>query len=305
MCGQTNIKNSKKQATKAFVQRRMEQNKEKSNIHPEYQEKVKDFPSAYDSECPFCQGIGRRRVEVEGKIYSRPCECLKEVIFQRKCKHSQIPEHLWENEGKITKRVKAIATIKGKEKEININKFIKQYTDNLEKMLEQKKNIIFMGNNGSGKTLSSCLIAMDALRQGFSAHYTSSKNLLSICGSIFSNDESKKMFSKMKEVDFLILDEYGKEYHSEKGWTYAELEDFLNYRFTKNKVTIIITNFENIMEVSDGDIKMEKHQESIISRFLGMTLRIKVLIDNDYRLKLAEEMWEDFDVENLQKEDKQ
>jgi DNA replication protein DnaC len=255
----------------------------------------------YDQDCPLCHGTGRIVVIKDGHSYAKSCKCREEVIFKRRLKKSNIPKEYWNlADEEINEGVKALAVIGDKKKKIDINKFIKKYVSDFEANIENKKNILLIGTNGVGKTLASTKIAIKALKDNYKVKYTTSKNLIRLCGMVWDDNESKEEFDRLKEADFLVLDEYGKEYHSDNSWVYTELEDFLNYRFSQNKITIIATNFSDVLENKEKGMKMEVHQKSIISRLKGMTLTIKLGIKEDYRLQMAENMWADFDIDEIE-----
>jgi DNA replication protein DnaC len=255
----------------------------------------------YDEKCPICQGAGVITKNIGGTQYAFSCDCRIKEVLKRKLIHANIPEEYWGKEDeKISERVKAIAIMGDSRKKIDINKFANKYINGFDDFLEKRRNIVIMGTNGAGKTFLSTKIGINAIKNGIKTQYITSKGLIKLCGNTWNNEESAKRFKKLQEVDLLILDEYGKEYRTDNSWTYTELEDFLNYRFYQDKVTIIVTNFYDLYEnEEESGRQIEVHQQSILSRLKNMAFNIRVGIKEDYRKEKLEKMWSDLDMEVL------
>jgi len=252
----------------------------------------------YNEECPICHGTGVITKTIGGSQYSFSCKCRKKEVLKRKLIEANIPEEYWGKEDEdISDRVKAMAIMGESRKKIDINKFSKKYINSFDTFLKKRRNIVLMGTNGAGKTFLATKIGINAIKRKIETRYITSKSLIKLCGSTWNDKENEKRFKKLQEVDLLILDEYGKEYRTDNSWVYTELEDFLNYRFYQDKVTIIVTNFYDLYENNDDSAKqIEVHQQSILSRLRNLAFNIRVGIKEDYRKEKIKEMWSDLDI---------
>jgi len=252
----------------------------------------------YDQECPICHGDGVITKTIGGTQYSFSCNCRMREVLKRKLIQANIPEEYWGKEDeKISDRVKAMAIMGEDRKKIDINKFSEKYISGFDDFLEKRRNVVLMGTNGAGKTFLATKIGINAIKRGISTKYLTSKQLIKLCGKTFNDRESQKKFKELQEIDLLILDEYGKEYRTDNSWVYTELEDFLNYRFYQDKVTIIVTNFYDLYKnKEESERQIEVHQQSILSRLKNLAFNIRVGIKEDYRKEQIEKMWSDLDL---------
>lgn len=99
------------------------------------------------------------------------------------------------------------------------------------------------GNNGVGKTHACCALLKEIQRRGYST-YCILADVLKVAyidGSRF--DQNNSIVSRVEKVDFLLLEDLGKEY-SGKGSGFAELcfENLIRKRSRDCLPTIITTN---------------------------------------------------------------
>lgn len=143
--------------------------------------------------------------------------------------------------------------------------------------LSELKGICFMGSNGTGKTLLASLILKEAYVRRFTCKRITFTKYVSIYTEDWGNSEhiinSDLSVDDIKNVEFLVLEEIGKEIDSKV--TAPILEDLLRYREDNGLVTIICTN-------SDTKNLKSRYGESIMSLIAGATTRI-VLTGNDFR----------------------
>lgn len=138
------------------------------------------------------------------------------------------------------------------------------------------KGICFMGSNGTGKTLLSSLILKEAYACRYSCKRITFTQYVSIYTESWGNNEislSPLTVDDIKNVEFLVLEEIGKEIDSKV--TAPILEDLLRYREDNGLITIICTN-------SDVKNLTARYGESIMSLIAGATTRI-TLTGTDFR----------------------
>lgn len=140
--------------------------------------------------------------------------------------------------------------------------------------LDQLGGLCLFGSNGVGKTLLACIIAKEAYKHRYStrrvtfveymSQYTMSWNARSV-----EEKESleSELYSSYKAVEFLVLEEVGKEVDSKA--SAPILEDLLRYREDNGLVTVICTN------LSPKDIE-SRYGVSVSSLLKGNMTPIKI-----------------------------
>lgn len=160
----------------------------------------------------------------------------------------------------------------------SIKKFMESYVENIVENVENNKGICFMGSNGVGKSYLSCIVLREAYRHRYSCRrvtfsayisaYTESWRVAKSDVSIVEQD----LLDKYKGVEFLVLEEIGKEIDSKIAKPI--LEDLLRYREEKGLCTIICTNLT-------PDTLKDLYGESVCSLINGnMTV---IIIDGEDR----------------------
>lgn len=157
--------------------------------------------------------------------------------------------------------------------------FFTDYLNHIDKAYEDNQGLLIYGSNGVGKTFLSCLVAKEAYRRRYSVkrttfvQYVEAYTRLWNCRDLEEKDVLESDFySGYKAVEFLILEELGKEIDSKI--SAPVLEDCLRYREDNDLVTIICTN------LNLPDLK-ERYGNSVFSLMQGNM--IPVCINNKDR----------------------
>lgn len=156
-----------------------------------------------------------------------------------------------------------------------VKKFVAEYVQALcDKELQDVGGIYLYGSNGVGKTMLSCIIMRQAYICRYSARRTTFAEYISkytLDWSARSTDEREAaedaLYSQYKAVEFLVLEEVGKEVDSKI--SAPILEDLLRYREDKGYVTVICSN------LSPKAIK-DRYGESVYSLLQGNMTPIKI-----------------------------
>lgn len=128
----------------------------------------------------------------------------------------------------------------------DVKDFVQEYIDDLPQNMLHGNGICFMGSNGVGKSMLSCIILKEAYRHRYSCRrVTFSAYIGAYTDSWGANkterDELERtLLEKYKGVEFLVLEEIGKEIDSKIAKPI--LEDLLRYREEHGLVTLICTN---------------------------------------------------------------
>lgn len=147
------------------------------------------------------------------------------------------------------------------------------------RFIEEKKNIIFMGNPGVGKTHLANAIGLEALKKGYKVLFTHSNDMVN---KLISSKGDGSYFTVLREllnVDLLIIDEVGF-----KKITLNYVDEFFEVirRRYENKSIIITTN-RNFEEWGNifGDVVLAS---AIIDRLVHHSYIFKIE-GNSYRIK--------------------
>jgi DNA replication protein DnaC len=119
---------------------------------------------------------------------------------------------------------------------------IQKYCDNIHNFKAGGSGLLLWGDNGKGKTYCAAIILKEAVRVGYTAMLTSPSEYSE--GRIEQQrfDENHTLVERIEAVDFLVIDDIGKEHKTKSGWFEANFERLLRLRVKECKPTIITTN---------------------------------------------------------------
>ena len=124
-------------------------------------------------------------------------------------------------------------------------KYVGEYIKNLINAKNHGLGVFLYGTQGTGKTYLAIVILKEALRNGFSVRKTSLSQIIMMMTQGWYDDLTRTKFEKeIKNVDFLLIDDIGKEYQA-KGDTPLHIVAFdgvIRYRVERQKPTILTSN---------------------------------------------------------------
>lgn len=103
------------------------------------------------------------------------------------------------------------------------------------------KGLYLYGNTGTGKTYAGVCILKNALQKGYTAFFCTVEQYKA---AIFNHEDD--YISYIKENDFLLIDDYGREFNDSKGFIDSQIDDLLRYRSDRYKSTIITSNTQTL-----------------------------------------------------------
>lgn len=119
---------------------------------------------------------------------------------------------------------------------------IRTYISRIDEMLDRGDGLLLWGDNGHGKTSAAVVVAKEARRRGASVLFITAEQLRKASfGDMMFTDE-KTLFYRANEVDMLVIDDLGKEYSGDSGYTERVFEALIRERAASKRVTIITTN---------------------------------------------------------------
>lgn len=200
------------------------------------------------------------------------CKCALELELKVRLKKSCVPERFWE--------VKATDF---EQKELYKTTIV-PYVSNINKMLKNGCGLFFTGPNGTGKTQFMSFVAKQILfKTGYSCYYITAMQMMSNIHKfmnekpVYGFDSKQEVFDDVLcNVDFLMLDELGKEKSTEFSSTH--IERVLRTRLDNARPTIISSNL-TIEE-------LESKYDSTIKSIIYGTSEIKQTDFDDRRLSV-------------------
>lgn len=138
--------------------------------------------------------------------------------------------------------------------------------------------LLFMGDNGTGKTMFISYLLGRAVSKGFSIYYTTLKRLDLNIKRGFDDPAAARRLRAALGADFLAIDELAKE-HAKSDFLTSELEDLLKGRYDDGYPTLLASNL-NYNDLS------EMYGPTISSMLDGRYQRVE-LSGGDYRQKIA------------------
>lgn len=122
---------------------------------------------------------------------------------------------------------------------------VRRYCERIRKFKTKGVGLFLWGDNSRGKSHVAAVVLKEARRVGFSGLLISPRHYID--GQITKEwfDEETTLAQRAEEVDFLVLDDMGKEYvkkSGSSGWSESNLEYLWRERSKHNRVTLVTTN---------------------------------------------------------------
>ena len=219
--------------------------------------------------CPICEGTGYIRVEVPygdptfGKAI--PCHCTEAERAEKRLQRLRAMSHL---------------DVLGDKNFQNFNYRIpgvQEAVDAAEEFAQCPHGwLVLIGRPGCGKTHLAAAIAHQHLERGSPVLFMTVSDLLDHLRATFAPTSTvlfDHLFSRLREVELLVLDDLGAEQSSP--WANGKLYQLLDYRYTCRLPTII-TAGQKVLQTID---------ERIWSRLMDKSIVTQVTFDRalDYR----------------------
>ena len=169
--------------------------------------------------------------------------------------------------------------------------YVKKYINNLDFAFDNNVGLFFFGANGVGKSTLASLIIREAYRWRYRCKrctFTDYVNELSKTweapkiGHWGEDDAESLFYHNYKAVDFLVIEELGKENLNDM--MIRSLEDLLRYREERGLPTIICSNL-------DTKLLEDRYGASVFSLLVGNFQPIKV-VGEDLRQQINKNLLE-------------
>lgn len=157
--------------------------------------------------------------------------------------------------------------------------YVQGYIDNMDNSFKYNKGLFLYGSNGTGKTSIASIIIKEAYKHRYTAKRMTWVDYMTLytrawgCNNFELKMHTEDVIKDIKDREFLVLEEIGKEQDNKLAMTL--LEDLLRHREDKGFPTIICTNLAPKSVV-------ERYGASIESLIKGNMTPIK-LVGKDNR----------------------
>jgi DNA replication protein DnaC len=153
-----------------------------------------------------------------------------------------------------------------------------EYVKNLENARKYGISLVLWGTNGTGKTLLATCVLKEAIRNGFSSQMTSLGGIIERYADGWNDHASKEQFTnRIKDVDFLLIDDVGKEYRAKNNdLVEIAFDNLIRYRTFRHKPFILTTN-------TDISKLQNTYGKSIASLIMGKCVSTEIS-GIDYRI---------------------
>jgi DNA replication protein DnaC len=123
-----------------------------------------------------------------------------------------------------------------------VREIVDKYIKNLDENLDVGEGLLMWGTNGTGKTSAAVFIGLEVRRRGATVFFVQAERLRASVLEKEMFDDEQTVMERARAVDFLILDDLGKEHPGETGFSERLFENLLRERSATKKTTIVTTN---------------------------------------------------------------
>jgi len=121
---------------------------------------------------------------------------------------------------------------------------VDNYLKRLDDMLDRGDGLLFWGDNGTGKTSAAVFIALEVRRRCATVLFITAESLRHGILERQMFDEDMTVYERATTVDFLVVDDLGKEHPDQPGWSARLYENLFRVRSAAKRATIVTTNME-------------------------------------------------------------
>lgn len=151
-----------------------------------------------------------------------------------------------------------------------------------ERPRKKVKNLLMMGDPGTGKTYGACALGKAYIKEGKNVYFTTMQKLVN---DVINPDVDIRKV--MGETDLVIIDELGSEYHTEKKWALTQIKDLFRVRYNSHLPIVATTNYY-------PNELMELYDKSLMSILNGTFFFMLMEADIDMRIEEADIALKDF-----------
>jgi len=157
---------------------------------------------------------------------------------------------------------------------------LEKYIENYVQMFREGWGFFLWGDNSQGKTYAATALLKEMVRRRKTAYCIVADELKKEYIVENNFDEDQSIPQRCETVDFLLLEDIGKEYSGKgSGWAELCLENLIRKRTRELLPTVITTN------INPGEFK-QRYKKSAFAMVMECMTPIEV-VDKNYRAKAA------------------
>lgn len=157
-----------------------------------------------------------------------------------------------------------------------VRALVEDYAGNLGNARKNGISVFLHGTNGTGKTMLGVCILKKALRSGYTVQCASLGGIIQAFTEGWYDDDKRRRYEEtVRDVDFLMIDDVGKEYRNRVGLTEVVFDNLIRYRTFRKKPMVLTTN--STIEAIESS-----YGKSLVSLLMGRFIPIAV-VGPDYR----------------------
>lgn len=144
-----------------------------------------------------------------------------------------------------------------------------EYASNLPNARKEGISIFLYGANGVGKTHLAVSIQKMAIRAGFKTQFANLSGIIKLLAKSWYDDEAAEMYERrVKNVDFLVIDDVGKEYKAKNNdLVEVSFDELIRYR-SNRRLPFILTSNTKPEQMKDS------YGNSVVSLVDGRCIKI-------------------------------
>jgi DNA replication protein DnaC len=134
----------------------------------------------------------------------------------------------------------------------NVTDAVRKYCRNFDSAIKNGKNLVFLGNVGTGKTFFAAAIINAAIDEGYKCLFTSFPQEINEMANTYDKNE---YLNNLKSYDIVVFDDFGVERETE--FNLEQMYQIVNARYLVGKPIIITTNMGN-SAFSDANVEKQR-----------------------------------------------
>jgi DNA replication protein DnaC len=149
---------------------------------------------------------------------------------------------------------------------------VMEYASNLKNARAEGISLWMYGGNGYGKTHLGISVQKMAIRQGYKTQFANLSGILTLIKRAWNNHELEEVIEKrIKNVDFLVIDDLGKEYKTKNNdFVEVTFDELIRYRCNRRLPMIITTN-------TSMDKIQSTYGNSVASLLVGNCMQVELV----------------------------
>lgn len=166
-------------------------------------------------------------------------------------------------------------------------KQIKSYLSKVEEFKKDGVGIYLWGANGVGKTLCMTSVFKELIKKRYRVRIVSFSDLITSFANGWYDKVEQNAMTDLKRVDFLGIEEIGKEFKSREGeLARTVLDNILRYRVQMNKPTWVTSNMKpSVLKATySEDIASMLKECCLPIQVTGIDFREKIMAENKKKL---------------------